>query len=86
MQGVGGHGQTNLQISATVGKRAARMSTWRTTTLALHAGLASRSLRLGQSIRCNSHPDVPFVGISAPSARFGLGAIQLLMVVPMVSL
>ena len=36
--------------------------------------------------RCNSHPDVPFVGISAPFARFGLGAIQLLMVIPMVSL
>jgi hypothetical protein len=31
MHGVGGHGQTNLQISATVGKRALRMSTWRTT-------------------------------------------------------
>ena len=31
MHGVGGHGQTNVQISATVGKRAARMTIWRTT-------------------------------------------------------
>lgn len=36
--------------------------------------------------RCNSHPDVPFVGISWPFARFGLGAIQLLIVVLMTSL